>query len=99
MFVVSKGKRKPPVLMSVWSTSTGRNSVFGAEAGAGPPLLSHPSIHPHSHAHLPGATSHCFHKRIHTCQVSIFAIFSVQQITNNFGVQYKILLKNAEHGI
>lgn len=52
--------------MSVWSTSTGRNSVFGAEGG--PPPSTHPSIHPQPLTHLHSSTGHCFHKRFHNCQ-------------------------------
>ncbi|XP_031779716.1 calcium release-activated calcium channel protein 1 isoform X2 [Nasonia vitripennis] len=78
---VSPKYTKAPALMSVWSTSTGRNSVFGAEAGAGqPPNLHPPPIHSHSHAHhLHGSNGHCFHKRIHTCQINVmwhFIIFT-----------------------
>ncbi|XP_031779718.1 calcium release-activated calcium channel protein 1 isoform X4 [Nasonia vitripennis] len=72
IYKMSPKYTKAPALMSVWSTSTGRNSVFGAEAGAGqPPNLHPPPIHSHSHAHhLHGSNGHCFHKRIHTCQMS-----------------------------
>ncbi|XP_012147319.1 LOW QUALITY PROTEIN: calcium release-activated calcium channel protein 1 [Megachile rotundata] len=55
-------------LMSVWSTSTGRNSVFGAEGGAVLPS-SHLPIHVHvARTHLRNADGHCFHKRFHDCQ-------------------------------
>ncbi|XP_012277827.1 calcium release-activated calcium channel protein 1 isoform X1 [Orussus abietinus] len=52
--------------MSVWSTSTGRNSVFGAE---GPQPPSHLPVHPPPHTHLHNNNGHCFHKRFHNCQV------------------------------
>lgn len=55
--------------MSIWSTSTGRNSVFGAEDGAVLPS-SHLPIHVHvARTHLRNADGHCFHKRFHNCQV------------------------------
>ncbi|XP_024220692.1 LOW QUALITY PROTEIN: calcium release-activated calcium channel protein 1 [Bombus impatiens] len=55
-------------LMSIWSTSTGRNSVFGAEDGAVLPS-SHLPIHVHvARTHLRNADGHCFHKRFHNCQ-------------------------------
>ncbi|KOC67183.1 Calcium release-activated calcium channel protein 1 [Habropoda laboriosa] len=55
-------------LMSIWSTSTGRNSVFGAESGAVLPS-SHLPIHVHvARTHLRNADGHCFHKRFHDCQ-------------------------------
>ncbi|KOX68562.1 Calcium release-activated calcium channel protein 1 [Melipona quadrifasciata] len=54
--------------MSIWSTSTGRNSVFGAEDGAVLPS-SHLPIHVHvARTHLRNADGHCFHKRFHDCQ-------------------------------
>ncbi|KAF3426455.1 hypothetical protein E2986_04585 [Frieseomelitta varia] len=57
-------------LMSIWSTSTGRNSVFGAEDGAVLPS-SHLPIHVHvARTHLRNADGHCFHKRFHDCQMS-----------------------------
>ncbi|XP_033331250.1 calcium release-activated calcium channel protein 1 isoform X1 [Megalopta genalis] len=55
-------------LMSIWSTSTGRNSVFGAEGGAVLPSTQLP-IHVHvARTHLRNADGHCFHKRFHDCQ-------------------------------
>ncbi|XP_043254113.1 calcium release-activated calcium channel protein 1-like isoform X2 [Colletes gigas] len=55
-------------LMSIWSTSTGRNSVFGAEGGAVFPSTRLP-IHVHvARTHLRNADGHCFHKRFHDCQ-------------------------------
>ncbi|XP_076673928.1 calcium release-activated calcium channel protein 1 isoform X3 [Andrena cerasifolii] len=55
-------------LMSVWSTSTGRNSVFGAEGGAVLPSTQLP-IHVHvERANLRNVDGHCFHKRFHDCQ-------------------------------
>ncbi|CAD1481202.1 unnamed protein product, partial [Heterotrigona itama] len=55
-------------LMSIWSTSTGRNSVFGAEDGTVLPS-SHLPIHVHvARTHLRNADGHCFHKRFHDCQ-------------------------------
>lgn len=57
-------------LMSVWSTSTGRNSVLGAERGGAVLPPSHLPIHVHvAHTHLPNPDGHCFHKRFHDCQV------------------------------
>ncbi|XP_014467531.1 PREDICTED: calcium release-activated calcium channel protein 1-like isoform X2 [Dinoponera quadriceps] len=55
--------------MSIWSTSTGRNTVFGAENGGGAALPpSHLPIHLHvAHAHLRNADGHCF-QRYHNCQ-------------------------------
>ncbi|KAF7395919.1 hypothetical protein HZH68_009969 [Vespula germanica] len=56
-------------LMSVWSTSTGRNSVFGGENGAGLPS-SHLPIHVNvGHLHTRTANEHCFHKRFYDFQV------------------------------
>ncbi|XP_012349155.1 uncharacterized protein LOC100870443 isoform X2 [Apis florea] len=55
-----------PSLMSIWSTSTGRNSVFGAEDGAVLPS-SHLPIHV-ARTHLRNIDGHCFHKRFHECQ-------------------------------
>ncbi|XP_018405167.1 PREDICTED: calcium release-activated calcium channel protein 1-like isoform X1 [Cyphomyrmex costatus] len=58
-------------LMSVWSTSTGRNSLFGAESsGAVLPPSSHLPTHVHVvHEHLRNADGHCFHKPFHDhCQ-------------------------------
>ncbi|XP_006609822.1 calcium release-activated calcium channel protein 1-like isoform X2 [Apis dorsata] len=52
--------------MSIWSTSTGRNSVFGAEDGAVLPS-SHLPIHV-ARTHLRNIDGHCFHKRFHECQ-------------------------------
>jgi hypothetical protein len=63
--------------MSVWSASTGRNSVFGVETGAGAFPASHPPIHSHTHAHNHGSNDHCFHKRIHNCQVSANLFFYI----------------------
>ncbi|XP_076755748.1 LOW QUALITY PROTEIN: calcium release-activated calcium channel protein 1 [Xylocopa sonorina] len=55
-------------LMSIWSTSTGRNSLFGAEGGAVLPSSQLP-IHVHvARTHLRNADGHCFHKRFHDCQ-------------------------------
>ncbi|XP_076233427.1 calcium release-activated calcium channel protein 1 isoform X2 [Calliopsis andreniformis] len=55
--------------MSIWSTSTGRNSVFGAEGGAVLPSTQLP-IHVHvARTQLRNADNHCFHKRFHDCQV------------------------------
>lgn len=53
--------------MSVWSTSTGRNTVFAAESGGAVlPPTSHLPIHVHvAHAHLRNADGHCFHKPYH----------------------------------
>ncbi|XP_039308533.1 calcium release-activated calcium channel protein 1 isoform X5 [Solenopsis invicta] len=52
-------------LMSVWSTSTGRNSLFGAESGGAVLPTSHLPIH----EHLRNADGHCFHKPFHDhCQ-------------------------------
>ncbi|CAL7947233.1 unnamed protein product [Xylocopa violacea] len=54
--------------MSIWSTSTGRNSLFGAEGGAVLPSSQLP-IHVHvARTHLRNADGHCFHKRFHDCQ-------------------------------
>ncbi|XP_012231466.1 calcium release-activated calcium channel protein 1 isoform X3 [Linepithema humile] len=58
-------------LMSVWSTSTGRNSVFGtAESGGAALATSHLPLHVHvAHTHLRSADGHCFHKPYHEhCQ-------------------------------
>ncbi|XP_011698703.1 PREDICTED: calcium release-activated calcium channel protein 1-like isoform X1 [Wasmannia auropunctata] len=57
-------------LMSVWSTSTGRNSLFGAESGGAALPTSHLPIHVHvAHEHLRNADGHCFHKPFHDhCQ-------------------------------
>lgn len=53
-------------LMSVWSTSTGRNSVFGVESGGAVLPTSHLPIHVHvAHEHLRNADGHCFHKPFH----------------------------------
>lgn len=55
-------------LMSVWSTSTGRNSVFGGENGTGLPS-SHLPIHVNvAHLHTRNANEHCFHKRFYDFQ-------------------------------
>lgn len=55
-------------LMSVWSTSTGRNSVFGGENGTGHPS-SHLPIHVNvAHLHTRNANEHCFHKRFYDFQ-------------------------------
>ncbi|XP_024872092.1 calcium release-activated calcium channel protein 1-like isoform X1 [Temnothorax curvispinosus] len=57
-------------LMSVWSTSTGRNSLFGAESGGAVLPTSHLPTHVHvAHEHLRNADGHCFHKPFHDyCQ-------------------------------
>lgn len=63
-------------LMSVWSTSTGRNSVFGtAESGGAALATSHLPLHVHvAHTHLRNADGHCFHKPYHEhCQVGRFS--------------------------
>ncbi|XP_076673927.1 uncharacterized protein LOC143372019 isoform X2 [Andrena cerasifolii] len=61
-------------LMSVWSTSTGRNSVFGAEGGAVLPSTQLP-IHVHvERANLRNVDGHCFHKRFHDCQVAMVEV-------------------------
>ncbi|XP_046475305.1 SEC14-like protein 2 isoform X1 [Neodiprion pinetum] len=52
--------------MSVWSTSTGRNSVFAAEGA--PSLLSHIPVHAHAHTEQRNNNGHCFHSRAHSCQ-------------------------------
>ncbi|KAL6265076.1 hypothetical protein P5V15_005167 [Pogonomyrmex californicus] len=56
--------------MSVWSTSTGRNSLFGAESGGAGLPTSHLPTHVHvAHEHLRNADGHCFHKPFHDhCQ-------------------------------
>ncbi|CAD6205687.1 GSCOCG00009967001-RA-CDS [Cotesia congregata] len=56
--------------MSVWSTSTGRNSVFGAEGGPTTLASTHPTIpiDAHSHSHLHTTEGHCFNKRFYKCQ-------------------------------
>ncbi|XP_012251490.2 calcium release-activated calcium channel protein 1 isoform X2 [Athalia rosae] len=54
--------------MSVWSTSTARNSVFEAEGA--PPPCSHLPVHTHSHTQQFNNNSHCFHKRAYSCQMS-----------------------------
>lgn len=59
-------------LMSVWSTSTGRNTVFAAQSGGAVLPTSHLPIHVHvAHAHLRNPDGHCFHKPYHDhhCQV------------------------------
>ena len=70
-------------LMSIWSTSTGRNSVFGAEDGAVLPS-SHLPIHVHvARTHLRNADGHCFHKRFHDCQVgSSPLVFLISQFVS-----------------
>lgn len=58
--------------MSVWSTSTGRNTVFAAQSGGEVLPTSHLPIHVHvAHAHLRNPDGHCFHKPYHDhhCQV------------------------------
>ncbi|XP_012528727.1 calcium release-activated calcium channel protein 1 isoform X2 [Monomorium pharaonis] len=51
--------------MSVWSTSTGRNSLFGAETGGAVLPTSHLPIH----EHLRNVDGHCFHRPFHDhCQ-------------------------------
>ncbi|XP_011049928.1 PREDICTED: calcium release-activated calcium channel protein 1-like isoform X1 [Acromyrmex echinatior] len=57
-------------LMSVWSTSTGRNSLFGAESSGAVLPSSHLPTHVHVvHEHLRNADGHCFHKPFHDhCQ-------------------------------
>lgn len=62
-------------LMSVWSTSTGRNTVCGAESGGAVLPSSHLPIHVHvAHEHLRNADGHCFHKPFHDhCQVGRLA--------------------------
>ncbi|XP_043283417.1 calcium release-activated calcium channel protein 1-like isoform X2 [Venturia canescens] len=57
--------------MSVWSTSTGRNSVFGAEGGEPPSSHLPAALLAHSHAHLHNDNGHCFHKRFHNCQTKM----------------------------
>ncbi|XP_050459097.1 calcium release-activated calcium channel protein 1 isoform X2 [Cataglyphis hispanica] len=53
-------------LMSVWSTSTGRNTVFAAQSGGEVLPTSHLPIHVHvAHAHLRNPDGHCFHKPYH----------------------------------
>ncbi|KYN43467.1 Calcium release-activated calcium channel protein 1 [Trachymyrmex septentrionalis] len=56
--------------MSVWSTSTGRNSLFGAESSGAVLPSSHLPTHVHVvHEHLRNADGHCFHKPFHDhCQ-------------------------------
>ncbi|XP_025158397.1 calcium release-activated calcium channel protein 1 isoform X1 [Harpegnathos saltator] len=58
--------------MSIWSTSTGRNSVLGGENSGRavlPFLPSHLPINIHvAHAHLRNSDDHCFHKRYHIYQ-------------------------------
>ncbi|XP_011307287.1 calcium release-activated calcium channel protein 1 isoform X1 [Fopius arisanus] len=54
--------------MSVWSTSTGRNSVFGAEIGN--QINSNPQQLP-NHSHLHTTEGHCFHNRFHNCQAKM----------------------------
>ncbi|XP_063974082.1 calcium release-activated calcium channel protein 1 isoform X1 [Diachasmimorpha longicaudata] len=54
--------------MSVWSTSTGRNSVFGAEIG-NPSNLNQQQLPNHSHLHT--TEGHCFHNRFHNCQAKM----------------------------
>ncbi|XP_008557171.1 calcium release-activated calcium channel protein 1 [Microplitis demolitor] len=56
--------------MSVWSTSTGRNSVFGAEGGPTTAASTHLTIpiDVHSHSHLHTTEGHCFNKRFYKCQ-------------------------------
>lgn len=55
--------------MSVWSSSTGRNSVFGAEVGPlGKTTKKQIQNYVHSHAHLHSSDGHCFHQNFHTCQ-------------------------------
>ncbi|GAB1860928.1 Calcium release-activated calcium channel protein 1 [Camponotus japonicus] len=52
--------------MSVWSTSTGRNTVFAAQSGGAVLPTSHLPIHVHvAHAHLRNPDGHCFHKPYH----------------------------------
>lgn len=62
--------------MSVWSTSTGRNSLFGAESSGAVLPSSHLPTHVHVvHEHLRNADGHCFHKPFHDhCQVGRFAL-------------------------
>ncbi|KYM82533.1 Calcium release-activated calcium channel protein 1 [Atta colombica] len=57
-------------LMSIWSTSTGRNSLFGAESSGAVLPSSHLPTHVHVvHEHLRNADGHCFHKPFHDhCQ-------------------------------
>ncbi|XP_011334818.1 calcium release-activated calcium channel protein 1 isoform X1 [Ooceraea biroi] len=58
-------------LMSVWSTSTGRNSVFGVENGGATLPTSHLPIHAHvADAHLRNVDGHCFHKHHNYCRQS-----------------------------
>ncbi|XP_029676040.1 calcium release-activated calcium channel protein 1-like isoform X2 [Formica exsecta] len=53
-------------LMSVWSTSTGRNTVFAAQSGGEVLPTSRLPIHVHvAHAHLRNPDGHCFHKPFH----------------------------------
>ncbi|KAF7989097.1 hypothetical protein HCN44_007407 [Aphidius gifuensis] len=58
--------------MSVWSSSTGRNSVFGAEVGPlGKTTKKQIQNYVHSHAHLHSSDGHCFHQNFHTCQAKM----------------------------
>ena len=61
--------------MSVWSTSTGRNSLYTTEIGR-QQKHHQPSVHPnsitpnHHHNHyLHGLDGHCFNKKFHPFQV------------------------------
>ncbi|XP_072744378.1 calcium release-activated calcium channel protein 1 isoform X2 [Anoplolepis gracilipes] len=54
--------------MSVWSSSSGRNTVFAAQSGGAvlPTPTSHLPIHVHvAHTHLRNPDGHCFHKPFH----------------------------------
>ncbi|EFN74195.1 hypothetical protein EAG_14107 [Camponotus floridanus] len=67
-------------LMSVWSTSTGRNTVFAAQSGGAVLPTSHLPIHVHvAHAHLRNPDGHCFHKPYHDhhCQVDSTRLLGV----------------------
>lgn len=78
--------------MSIWSTSTGRNSVFGAEDGAVLPS-SHLPIHV-ARTHLRNIDGHCFHKRFHECQVGSSPLVSlILQFVSflSFRISYYIL--------
>ena len=68
-FSVKYRNKNSLALMSVWSTSTTRNTRFGIEAGTGDQRSSELPLHPHSHEHLFGTGGHCFYKRNHTYQV------------------------------
>ncbi|XP_032688383.1 calcium release-activated calcium channel protein 1-like isoform X1 [Odontomachus brunneus] len=75
--------------MSIWSASTGRNSVFGAENGGGVILpSSHLPIHIHvAREHLHNVDGHCFHKRYHNCQHPL--VFVLRGTFDKFSYWYQ----------